>query len=303
MITPFVIQLFCEEHLDGVEVIGDEIKANCPACGKGKKHWGISLTSGRFRCWKCDWKGNFYTLHKYVKGYYPNADKLEESYTSELSLESLNEIFSTKEDSQDREIPDWTIDTCEIDTIGRIPKKAREYLASRNISVELAKDLDFRVAVGGRYQNRIIMPVVENEVVLNFVARLCGGEGKRYDGPHRDEPYVNKSKLLWGFDRVKYNSEIVLVEGIFDAIPLLDLNAIAMLGKTLSDVQAEKLMGKAKSLVILLDAEFLSSAKKVAEKLIGMIPIKIGLMKFGDPGENPEEARRAIKEAVDYYSL
>jgi len=304
MITPFVIQIFCEEHLENVVVRGNELKASCPYCGKTNAHWGINLVTTKQGCFKCGKGGNFYSLHKHILGFYPNVDKLEEEYSSELSLEELQNIFSTVDETvQNTEIGDWTAGTCGIEVEGRIPKRAREYLLSRNISVELAKELDFRVAVSGCYQNRVIMPIKEGGVVLNFVARLLGGEGKRYTGPHRDENFVNKSKLLWGFDRIKFNSEIILVEGIFDCISLYDLNSVAILGKVLSNVQTEKLLEKAKSVIVLTDGGFVESAKKIAEKLLGLVPIKIALMEKGDPSDSPGLARDAITCAVDYYSL
>ena len=300
--TSLIIQMFCEKHLQNVEVEDDKVFADCPFCGKGRHHWDINLTTGLHFCYRCGARGNFYMLYKHIKGYYPKESILMEETVSELSLETLNTIFSEKKIVEFK-VTDWMENTCDIDADGRILKRAREYLLSRNISLQLAKELKIRVAVACKYQNRLIIPIIEGGVVVNFVARLIGNEGKRYSGPCRQENYINKSELLWNFDSVKFNSEVVLVEGIFDAIPLLDLNVAALMGKTLSDKQAEKLVNKVRSVIVMLDSGFLDSAKKIAKQLLGMVPIKIAQLGKDDPGDNPEGARKAIREAVDYYSL
>lgn len=306
MTNPLIIQLFCEENLCKVKENNGKLFAQCPFCGKEYKHFNIDLKTGLYFCYHCSAKGNFYQLVKHITGSFPNMDTMEEQYTSELSLQELQNIFSSVQETSNNQKyqTDWKIDTCEIDTIGRIPNKARNYLLSRGVSTEMAKKLKFRVAVSGRYNGRIIMPITENDVVQNFVARLIGKEGKRYTGPHKNEGYTNKGELLWNLDKLQYNTEIVLVEGIFDGIAIMNkFPIVALLGKSLSNIQAEKILEKAKSVIILLDAEFVESAKKIAEKLLGFIPIKIGIMKKGDPSDSPEMARQAIKNAVDYYSI
>jgi hypothetical protein len=219
-------------------------------------------------------------------------------------LESLQEIFTPAESAEITKIPDWTEGTCDIKTIGRLPKLAREYLLTRGITAELAEKLDFRVAVSGKYMGRILMPVTENGIVCNFVGRLFMGNGKRYDGPHKGEGYKNKGELLYNLDKLQYNSRIVIVEGIFDCVSVMDkYPTVAILGKSLSDTQAEKLLNKAESVVILMDGGFVESAKKIAEKLLGFVPVSLGIMDIGDPNDSPELAVKAVENAKNYYEL
>jgi len=304
MLSSLVIQQFIEEHLENISIRGNHLYSMCPVCGKEANHFNINLETGLWHCFKCGQSGNFPQLVKHLTGRYISNDKLEKEYTSGLSLSKLQEIFEEKQKKPVVEIGDWTENTCEIDAEGRIPKLARKYLESRNITVNLAKELQMRVGLSGKYMSRVLIPVIERGKVLNFVARTFVNNEKRYSGPHKNEPYVNKGELLWNYDNVKPGEDLILVEGIFDAIPLLDLNIVALMGKSISHIQTDKVLDLAGSITILVDGGFVEAAKDIAEKVLGFIPIKVAEMEIGhDPGEYPDEAREAIGKAVDYYSL
>jgi hypothetical protein len=299
-ISPLIIRAYCEEHLENIEEKGDTLFAKCPRCGKARKHWNIDTETGLFYCYRCNFRGTFEFLVKYLEGKWPDLDELQDEYESCITLDMLKAIHSDGP-VEFEEYGDWTENTVPLTASCRDARLAREYLESRNVSLQQANEFQFRVAVAGDYKNYIIIPVEENGEVKSFVARRFKGEGLRYTGPSTDDPFERKSNLLWGLDRIDDGSYIVLVEGVFDALPLLDENAVALMGKEVSPVQIEKILDTASGVTVLLDSGFYEEGLQVASSFVGFLPVKVGKMKSGDPGENPVGAKKAIETAVSYF--
>jgi hypothetical protein len=73
------------------------------------------------------------------------------------------------------------------------------------------------------------------------------------------------------------------------------------MGKEVSPVQIEKILDTASGVTVLLDSGFYEEGLQVASSFVGFLPVKVGKMKSGDPGENPVGAKKAIETAVSYF--
>ena len=289
---------------DNLKVIsneGDEIFCYCPFCNKGKKHFSINKENGVYHCYKCNSKGNFYQLIYYLEGVpYYEINSLLQEYRENIPLYQLEKIYNEAKVKKQQSIPDWTVNTQPIAHFSSLCNQAKKYLLKRGIDMELATELGVRVGTSGRYQGMVIFPVIEDNLVVNFVARRFMGGGKRYDGPHKEEGYWKKSHLVWNLNRIPSDSSVVIVEGIFDAISLLDKNVGAILGKTITNTQMIKIAEKASEVTILMDANFTEEGLKIARTFIGFVDkVFLATMLDGDPSSNREAALESIKNKVD----
>lgn len=312
MILSVVIQQFCEDNLEDVEVKNEKLYAKCPnpTCENPYNHFNISLVTGLFHCYRCGFSGNFYYLGRYLKGNKFNLKNTLKEYESNITFEMLESIYS--KETQPLEIPDWTVDTKELKGNSLLVRRALEYLKSRGIDRETATHYQMRLGLSDKYKNHVIMPVVEEGVVKNFVARRFKGKGKRYTGPLSSEGYVKKSQLFWGLDNVgKERYRIIVVEGIFDAIALLQKGypTIALLGKDISIVQVKKIVELTKrnveTVTILMDEGFLKEAIKIGHYLEGFVETILiaQMLGEGDPSSDVRGAIKAIENAkgIDCY--
>ncbi len=310
LLTSIVIQQFCHDNLENTVTVRDVLYADCPMCQKSSKHWNINLLTGVFHCYRCGWSGSFHYLGRYLKGNSFNLKTVMAEYESEITFEMLQAIYS--KELQPLEIPDWTENTKELTGKSLLVRRALKYLKSRGISQELALKLQMRLGLEGKYKDCVLIPILEDGEVKNFVARRVRGTGKRYTGPRAGDGYAKKSSLIWGLDEIRGNDYfLIVVEGIFDAISLQQQGypVVALLGKQISTVQIRKLADLAKwdvtSVIVLLDGACLGDAVKIAHNLEGFIPdVRIAEMAGeDDPAENIEEAIRAIEDArsIDCY--
>jgi DNA primase len=123
--------------------------------------------------------------------------------------------------------------------VGASERLAFRYLVRRGVSPEQIALYRLGYANSGKYCGYVIVPIVRRREVIYFVARsFLGGNGARkYLNPSRDEVGgIGKSELLFNYDRVSYAPILTITEGVFDAIAV-GTNAVALLGKTISDVQ------------------------------------------------------------------
>lgn len=303
-VSPLIIRSYCEEHLENIVDRGDTLFAKCPRCGKEWKHFNINVDAndsnyGMFFCYKCNFRGHFKFLVKYLEGEWKEAEELQEEYSTCITLDLLKSIHSDKP-VEINEFGDWTVNTVSLDTKCRATRLALEYLQTRNVSRSKAMELEFRVAIVGEYKNYIIIPLYEEGQVKSFLARRYVGKGLRYIGPSRTESFAPKSDFLWGLDKVNSGEHIVLVEGVFDAIALEGHNPAALMGKAISDKQVEKVLDTASEVTVLLDNGAEEDARKIASRFVGFLPVKLAYMENGDPAENPEGAKSKIQQARDY---
>lgn len=123
-------------------------------------------------------------------------------------------------------------------------KRARNYLFKRGVTEKDIRRHHLSFCYEGHFANRIIIPFIENGVIVWFQARSIDPNAfLRYDNPQG----VAKSMLVYNLDALK--EVAVITEGPFDAIRV---NGQAVMGSALSDWQAVKILGKHPQKVIIV---------------------------------------------------
>lgn len=294
-----VIREFIEEHCGETEEVGTNLFAACPFCGKKRRHWNISLITGKHHCYHCGKGGIFEGLCRWFTG--KNPTKVIAEYTDAMSLATLTNLYEPEE--EDTMFVDWQEGTKPLDSKSLTVARGLQYLNSRGIPLEFALQHELRIGVSGKYADMVIIPIHYEYEVVNFLARRFRGVGRRYDGPRKGETPLPKSALFWNWDEACKLREVVLVEGFFDAVRLKQkgLNVAALLGKEIHPPQILKAAQVWDKVVILLDGGFIQDAVKVGRALEGLThSILIGIMgEEQDPADFPEVAIQAVQDAQD----
>ena len=191
-----------------------QLKYNCPHCEKSgapvdKYNLEVRFdnTKSTYHCWACGDKG---TLKQLVEKYgikdYSYLFKNKNEYEPE---EEVIKLF---------ELPDNLIDAYK-------DKKAKDYLLSRGITIELIKQRGIKYCISGSLQDCIIFPSYEEDNLTSYVSHNL--KTKKYRN-HRSKDYrgcyLNYINKLF---------PIIIVEGIYDALVLP--NSIPLLGLSIND--------------------------------------------------------------------
>ena len=293
---------FALDNLTDVEDKGSQIYAVCPFCGK-QGHFNISKENGKFNCFRCGKKGHFHYLVKYILGWNTDVNKVVNEYTAGITLSTLLQLYDKNVSVADMFF-NWreTVGAIELNGKSLACKKAVEYLASRNISLEYALELGIMVGTEGKYNHTVVIPIYfENEVVNYSARRIPPAVGKRYETPRNTEVNYKKSELLYNFDSAKESDWVVIVEGQFDCIALMqeELPAVALMGKTMSTDQLLLVIENWDEVIIMLDGSFLEEAIAIGKSLVGLTSeVRIAIIEgASDPSSNVELAIEALGKA------
>lgn len=259
---------------------------NCPECGKQK--WAIRKTDGYSKCYHCgdEFKGfSDYTLSIVLKRSKSDLSKLlyGVNYTTEKTeIVTENRWVDHWEEETDQgievtDVQSWPPemihgpDHYELDSA--IGKPGLEYLQSRGIDLELAKEYGIKYNAA---KQRVILPIVVEGVLRGWQGRQI--KSYKYTdkkGRERESPKILTEgevggKVLIFQDRLKNSPHGLIVEGPFDAIKchLIGGNAATM-GKSVTSAQLDiyvRYFGL-KKLYIGLDADASEDIMRIARDM------------------------------------
>jgi hypothetical protein len=226
---------------------GQEIIYKCPWCKKPKLE--VNYNKLVFNCFRCSKGGSLNQL----------GAKLSEIGCNDAIYGSLAFTKIIARDlPQNRKIDLPNIKTvesyCQSFTINRLAANdaALLYLSGRGL--DMADVLTYKMWTSDEYKfrNRIIIPIIEHNKPVCWVARAYDGSLPKEVSPKASES--NKSHYVFNLDSVKLGSCLVIVEGIFDCIHLdkRGYNAVSIMGSNLSDTQAGKILSKRPSGIVLM---------------------------------------------------
>ena len=310
------------EYLEEVLVIedtyGDELYAECPFCGKGKKHFSVNVDKGVFNCYRCMSRGTYRKLINATEGTHMSNNQISEflkSYWEDVSIGILEDILQKKNTNGKKKKVDTDkiTDIQEIEGVvsitdytggSNIHKKAIKYLIHRNITQVQMKKYNICVGLEGDLKGFVVFPVYEEGSLQSYVGRSFLPNLPRYTGPTGGGVWVDKRNLLFGIDYLGDTKEVVLVEGIFDALalaPLTKATPVAILGKAVTGEQSMKLLQHGvTSVTILFDGSVTSKEiNRSVVRLVGIIPeVYVATLTSGkDPSESTKSALTAISTA------
>ena len=234
-----------------------QISFDCPVCssikgldgGDGKGNLEVNYNHHVYKCWACsETYGTHGTLNKLIRKY-GNKTHLKQY---QLVIPEDKRIVTEKEKVVINGLPkEFTSLTIDRNDSGY--KQAIQYLKKRNIGLDLIEKYNLGYANTGDYKGRIIFPSYDSDGNINY---FLGRSYEKYTKLKYKNPEVSKMDIIFNEGKINWDSNIYLVEGVFDHITLP--NSIPMLGKVLNDLLFKKLIDCASAKVIIVldnDAE------------------------------------------------
>ena len=204
-------------------VLGDFYKAgneyifNCPYCNHHKKKLSINLDKG-FHCWICDARGR--SPISIIKKF---GTRCEQERWKELSgfVENLSD-FEKQMTFEDHELEEKREEILKMPEgfrtltgkqTNRASHKALRYLTERGLNKYDILYWKIGYCSSGAFENRIIVPSFNESGDLNYyIARTFSDDYWRYKNPKVSRNIIFNELYL------DFDEEIMIVEGVFDAI-------------------------------------------------------------------------------------
>ena len=206
----------------------DEHLFTCPYCKHHKRKFSVNVAKGYYKCWICDTRGK--NIYRVIRRFGSSYDKAQwREITETVDYDKLEDLFTEKvEEKQILEMPEGFVSLANKD-IPPTGFAARNYLRKRGVTKQDLVWWKMGYCASGEYEGRIIIPSFDEEGDLNyFISRSY--DKRAY--PKYKNPPASKN-IVFNDLFVDWSSDIILVEGVFDAITA-GRNAVPILGSTLN---------------------------------------------------------------------
>jgi len=264
---------------------GGKVRALCPFCtssktGRSDYSLGLSPATGLYFCHRCAVGGKLKNLAQDEDGAYVADDIGGDKFIG----------------PPDGFIPLW----CEPALSAESLAPARAYCAKRHMPREVCKRLGVGAVLDGYYSGRIVIPNMQGEDWLGWVARDWTGRAeKKYLYPQG----MSRGRF-WNHEAawVPTDEPLIVVEGVLDAVPFWP-DAVAMLGKlTLGQQDALQKTTRPVALVWDGDAWLASRAKAMELRWLNANLGAVGWVRLPpriDPDQlDPAWVRQRARECI-----
>lgn len=268
MVERYLVENFLYSNCEKVKRNGDGYVLRCPICGDSKK----SLNKRRchvdyyakfdewiYKCYNggCpNNSGNIQSLFSHVMAVSwkeANDELTEKKYDSEKIKAKLDNKPVYIDEIDQQGTLDLDLNDClclNQKPSGRIQERYHNYLKKFYISRWIPTRYNIMVAHSGKYKNRFIIPVYEDDEMIYFQGRAMNNDIE----PKYFNPYVIKENIVLNrksFDLEKY---IIVTEGLIDAYMVEYNQGTSCLGASVSDEFLEKIIPLSKKgIIIALD--------------------------------------------------
>jgi len=197
--------------------------------------FGIDQKSGYGHCFRCKVR---VTLQEYAS-----------------EADSINVSTAPPERADISLPPDYTPLWREPGTSASVLASARQYLADRGIGAATIQDAFIGACTKGRCAGRVVVPALgrDGRTLVGWSARLTY-KSEKYP-KYLTATGMDRQSTLFNMPAIRITTDVplMLVEGIFDALPYWP-NAVAFLGKP-SPGQLQALVTSRRPLVCVLDGD------------------------------------------------
>jgi len=263
----------------------------------------VNIEKNVFKCWVCDYRGK--NIYRLVKRYGDFTDCREWSnFDRKVNISEFEKILFQLEEKEEEitlDLPDGflPLSTKEI-AFSSMP--ARKYLKDRSVSNADILKWKIGYCVSGIFKDRIIIPSFNAEGKVNFfIARNYINDWRKYMNPR-----VAKNKIIFNELYVDFSKEVVITEGVFDAINAGE-NSIPLMGSTLSENSKLfwEIVKNDTSVFIALDRDAEKKSLSMIEKLLkyDVEVFKIDTDGYQDVAEMPRSEFQKRKKEAEFMSM
>tara|TARA_R100001594_G_scaffold88166_1_gene122465 strand:+ start:4744 stop:5748 length:1005 start_codon:yes stop_codon:yes gene_type:complete len=286
---------------------GEELRVICPFCDDHKGKMYINTVKRTVFCQKCRYGVGvgFVRFMSEAEGI-PKHQMMMRLVQSSAYIGAdvnslLDSVMSTGEDADAPEddlilkahsidLPDGSMQLFRGRNLHRL-RAAERYLRGRLSEEQCTRD---RFYV---WRNRVLIPTHFAGEIVTWVARdLTGKSNRKYMTPTG----VSQGLWIFGWDRIRNNDDVVIVEGCFDAyaVERAGYACGASFGKHLTDVQCD-LLSRFGRITVLYDQDAIASSRESALRLERRgVDVRVGILRHGDPDSYTKDDLRSVIESA-----
>ncbi len=292
----------------GKNVTGGWVEVCCPfaGCSDPSFHLGINLQSGKYSCWICNSKGGSEKLIMNLASIsYREAKSLINKFSDDI-------VYSEEE----KEAPIITGNILPKEATTELPALHRNYLIGRGFDPDYIQKKYGILAcyTTGDYAYRIIIPIIINNILVNFTARdVSGQQEPKYLHCPNNRSILPIKDCLYNVDTIK--KKAIIVEGPTDVWRIGD-GCCATMGTEYTRTQLSILaLKELKEAYVLFDAdatktteynkhgEIINLGPSKAEKLAMIISafcpkVEVIELDSGDPGDMDETEVKKLRKEI-----
>ena len=279
-----------------IQTSSDEYYFACPVCDHHKLKFAVNIKKGLYHCWACDYRGR--KLRRLIRrfGTFTQLQKWDQQH-GRTDLDQIIDLFSEcpkEEEKEKLELPP-EFRTLTDNMPPRTAGRALRYLQERGLTKEDILRWKIGFCFSGEYRNRIIVPSFDTDGDVNyFIARSNSGDSYKYKNPRASK------NIIFNELYVNWNEDLILVEGVFDAI--VAGNAVPILGSTLrTDSQLlRKIVENDTPVYIALDPDARNKENRIIKMLLeyDIELYKIDVSGFEDVGSMTKEDFQKRKQTA-----
>lgn len=268
---------------------------NCPYCGDRSNHLGFNINTGNFHCFVCKAKGWVYDYLERAQGLSRAQCKaMCHGYFTGAPIDSLR--LNTTRPSTLALPPGATKD---------FPQYFEDYLINRGYGQEVIQRFDlYAGGYSGPFRYRIIIPVYQDERLVNYLGRdITGQLSSRYKNCKNELAVVHSKSCIYNIDQA--SKRVIICEGPTD-VWRMGSGAVCTLGTTFTNdqVRAIKKAGVLQA-AVLFDpgpkSQKLANELATALDMVGIESVVYRMEGGKDPGELDDDAAYEIrKEIMDF---
>ena len=277
---------------------GKNIAFICPSCGdkssNAKMKFSICLETLMCHCWVCSMKGK--TPYSIIKEHcHPNlAFKFNEIFkiNPSESIEEEQKLFIPR---------GFKLLATELNSHDPDAKACLRYLRKRGVTENLLWYHKIGRFEGFKWSRRVVFPSFDSNQEINFyVSRSIDDNAFiKYQNAKAD-----KTKIIFDDIRIDWNSELVIVEGVFDMVKSIP-NTVCLLGSNLKDNHClfKKIIKNKTPVILALDSDMHKKSLNIAKSLnsYGIHVRIVNMTEYEDIGEAPSDfVRQKLKDAPIY---
>ena len=281
----------------------DEFLYRCPSCGHHKNKLSVNFSVNVFKCWICDYRGK--SIRRIIRrfGTRSHLREWDELFGGrhDMSEHTKFSLFADEEEIEEKErlaMPEGFKSLASKNlSIGARP--ALSYLKKRGFTAEDILKYKIGYTSEGEFGGRVVVPSFDEEGDLNyFVARSYDGNWPRYKNPPTSRDVIfNELTVDW-------DSDLILVEGIFDAINAG--NAIPILGSSLRPTSKlfKAIVMNDTPVFMALDNDAKEKENRIINDLLkyDVEVYKIDTSGYDDVGEMPKQVFKDRKKGAEFVS-
>jgi hypothetical protein len=268
----------------------DYYQFHCPFCSHRKKKLGISLGTGKWKCWVCPAKGsNVSILFRKLNQSQSKVQQVKELWKEKVyfKTEPLTTLQLPKEFK-----PLWE------PSGSFFYKKAQGYVKKRGITEGDIIKHHIGYCEQGQYNDKVIFPSYTEQGQLNFFGSRTFNELSNYK--FKIPENIDKNEIVFDENLINWQEPVILVESKLDAI-VIKRNAYPLYGKGINKALQQKVLEEGTSEIIFcLDGDALNDAILQAEWFLnnGITVKKVRLPENEDPNSlGYKEVWKYIKKA------